>query len=227
LTIEFIYGKLKSGYKCGQNGNDIEIYCCYLLRRFKMARSTGTSISKSAAGNVALPPNTQVSVRRMPGDHNIGQCDLSRIRGIHWGYISGGVQVSFFNTPSVYGYVTCTDIVEGRVAHTGDHMGGCPHEIKVCILKKDNFAIYDCLKAMAGVRPPVSRAKPLTGNSCKVDADAVLQANGPMRETVLIDELVKIGHGRDNAKRVLKVLSKAGVRTCTKDPADGRFNFWS
>jgi hypothetical protein len=168
-------------------------------------------------------PHTPVFVRRSPSDYRIGTCEFSKIKDFRWDRVSGGIQLSLFDMPFVYAYVWCTDIV-GEIAHTGNHGNGCPHRIKVCILKQDNPDIYSCLAKFAGERPMVSRAKPETGNHCKVDILDKLQGGLVMRETDLTDYLVKIGHGRNNVKFVLKKLFNDKKLRRRKDPQDRRFN---
>jgi hypothetical protein len=129
--------------------------------------------------------------------------------------------------PFIYGYIMCTDITEGEIAHSGSH-GPCPHSIKICLLKRDNPHIYDYLKSLAGERPSVDRAKPITGNFCKIDIMDILEKEGAMRETDLTEKLVnEIGHGQNNVKFVLKKLAKRGDLICGKDSKDRRYNVYS
>jgi hypothetical protein len=58
---------------------------------------------------------------------------------------SGGV-----NAPAprafLHGYIFCTSITEGEVAHRCRH-GQSPHQIKICMVKKDNPDTFDKLLA--------------------------------------------------------------------------------
>jgi hypothetical protein len=98
-----------------------------------------------------------VNVRRQPADYHIAKYDLELVSGLHWDDTSGGVhRISGFF--SIYGYVPCNGMIEGELPHnSNDH---CPHDIKVCILKKDNNAkTYKQLVEMVGPNPNVGRAK--------------------------------------------------------------------
>ena len=53
----------------------------------------------------------------------------------------------------MHAYVSCSGMVDGHLAHSGMH-GECPHEIKVCIVKKDNPpAVFRELLGIAGPKP--------------------------------------------------------------------------
>lgn len=93
-----------------------------------------------------------VWVRRQWNDYRKAKYKLSDIEGIHWDWISGGVQVPS-PQPFIHGYVSCDGAIEGEVAHSGCH-GPCPHYIKVCITKKDNKNIFPKLLEKAGPKPP-------------------------------------------------------------------------
>jgi len=47
----------------------------------------------------------------------------------------------------IHGYVFCDDMVAGELAHSCRHGNG-PHRIKVCVVKKDNAAVFDRILAM-------------------------------------------------------------------------------
>ncbi len=85
----------------------------------------------------AYQASEKVYIRRHWNDHKIGAVPLESLSGLHWGTISGGVQK---RAPRafIYGHISCTN-VEGEIGHSGIH-GPCPHEIKVCLVKKDNEA---------------------------------------------------------------------------------------
>jgi len=75
------------------------------------------------------------NVRRQPSDYRISEVALELIRGPHWDIVSGGVH-AIAAQPLIYGYVFYTDI-RGEIAHSRTH-GPRPHNIKVCLTKKDN-----------------------------------------------------------------------------------------
>jgi len=76
-----------------------------------------------------------VNIRRQWNDWRVAKVELSKISGLHWDFISGGVGVPA-PRPFVHGYVQCTDVI-GNIPHSCIH-GTAPHTMKVCIVKKDN-----------------------------------------------------------------------------------------
>ena len=101
-----------------------------------------------------------IVVRRQPNNHMTAVYLLSSFEDPHWDTVSGGVKTTMFNQPFIYGYVLCTEAIEGAVAHSGEHgienHGPCPHRIKVCALKKDNKNLYSKLLEIVGPRPEQS-----------------------------------------------------------------------
>ena len=92
-----------------------------------------------------------VRVRRDWNDHRIGTVKWSDLRGPRWDSISGGEQNST-PQPFIHGYVWC-DIVQGDIAHSCAHGPG-PHNIKVCLVKKDNSReVWNRLSAIVGPKP--------------------------------------------------------------------------
>jgi hypothetical protein len=98
------------------------------------------------------PKGSLVRVRRQWNDWRQATYRLEDIQRVHWSDSSGGVMApapQFF----LHGYVSCADALDGEVAHGGGH-GGCPHLIKVCIIKKDNGpATFRMLAEQAGPKP--------------------------------------------------------------------------
>ena len=76
-----------------------------------------------------------VVVRRQWNDWQKGKVPFEKLDGFRWSRLSGGTQIPA-PQPFIQGYAVCTDI-EGEIAHSGLH-GKCPHNIKVCAVKKDN-----------------------------------------------------------------------------------------
>ena len=93
-----------------------------------------------------------VKVRRQWNDSGrIGTVRRTDISGVHWDNMSGGVYApapQYF----LHAYIWCDVIVEGEIAHSCSHGIG-PHNIKVCITKKDNVKIFPDLAAEAGPKP--------------------------------------------------------------------------
>ncbi len=86
--------------------------------------------------NAPLGPETRVVIRRHWNDYRKGVVLFRCIKGLHWSHYSGGICAS---SPylMMMGYIWCTDIISGEVAHSCCH-GPAPHWIKVTIVQKDN-----------------------------------------------------------------------------------------
>ncbi len=85
-----------------------------------------------------------VWVRRQWNDWRHGKVKFSDLWNLHWSDVSGGINIS---SPRSFlcGYIWCTAITEGEVAHSCRH-GEAPHQIKVCITKTDNPKNYKYLE---------------------------------------------------------------------------------
>lgn len=95
--------------------------------------------------------NAPVRVRRDWNDHRIGTVKWSDLRDPRWDNVSGGEQ-NHAPQPFIHGYVWC-DIVQGDIAYSCAHGPG-PHNIKVCLVKKDNSReIWGRLSAIVGPKP--------------------------------------------------------------------------
>ena len=94
-----------------------------------------------------------VFIKRQWSDWRIGMVELSKIQGLRWSYMSGGVHASH-HQPFVYGYVQCTDVI-GDIAHSCVHGEG-PHSIKVCIVKKGNEKLWRRIISIVGPKPKVA-----------------------------------------------------------------------
>lgn len=94
-----------------------------------------------------------VTVRRQWNSWRRGGVALAKLSGLHWGTISGGVG-SRAPQPFVFGYVACSEI-DGKIDHSCAHGEG-PHNIKVCLVKRDNQTIWNKVLALAGPKPEKS-----------------------------------------------------------------------
>ena len=92
-----------------------------------------------------------VTVRRHPQDWQTAQYELSKIRGLRWDSVTGGVQ-RVTPYPMVMGYVWCDGVVSGELAHSCSHRPG-PHEIKVCVIKKYNKEHWKRILERVGPKP--------------------------------------------------------------------------
>jgi len=95
--------------------------------------------------------DTLVRVRRDWNDHRVATVTWSDLRDPRWDDVSGGEQ-NHTSQPFIYGYVWC-DQVQGDIAHSCIH-GPPPHNIKVCLVKKDNSKqVWNRLQDLAGPKP--------------------------------------------------------------------------
>jgi hypothetical protein len=88
-----------------------------------------------------------VWVRRQYNDCRHAAYRLSDVWDLHWDNKSGGVQARA-NRYYLHGYVLCTAMIEGEIAHSCRH-GRPPHQIKVCITKVGNEKVFPQLLALA------------------------------------------------------------------------------
>ena len=100
-----------------------------------------------------------VVVRREPKGRE-GRVRLDDIRDLHWDIITGGRQ-ALLPDFWLFGYVLCTEVQADDFGHSGIH-GPCPHNIKICINKKDNPKFYNLLAEEAGEKPESLKRKPLS-----------------------------------------------------------------
>jgi hypothetical protein len=92
-----------------------------------------------------------INVRRQPTDWRIAQYDRRQVSGLHWSNVSGGVNATL-TRQFVHGYVNCDAMISGELAHSCSH-GPPPHQILVCVLKKDNKVIWPEIEREVGPRP--------------------------------------------------------------------------
>ncbi len=95
--------------------------------------------------------STPVRVRRDWDDNRIGAVRWSDLRGPRWDTVSGGEQ-NRTPQPFIHAFVWC-DLVEGDIAHSCIH-GPPPHDIKVCLVRKDNSSdVWSRLSEIVGPKP--------------------------------------------------------------------------
>jgi hypothetical protein len=93
-------------------------------------------------------PETLVSVRRQWNDYRTATVRLDHLRHFHWREESGGVRARS-PRPFLHARMWCDAIVAGELAHSCAHGEG-PHEILVCIVKKDNLkSVFSQLERLA------------------------------------------------------------------------------
>jgi hypothetical protein len=90
-----------------------------------------------------VTPESKVRIRRQYNDWKIGTVPLAVVRDPQFSRISGGGGHRS-PRPMLYVKVYC-DQVEGAIGHNCEH-GPPPHDIRVCVTKKDNEKrVYDYL----------------------------------------------------------------------------------
>jgi hypothetical protein len=86
----------------------------------------------------------KLKVRRQWNDWRIIEVPVSELRDFHYLESSGGVGARS-PRPMLYARMLCTSIPEGSdFPHSCQH-GPPPHEILVCICKKDNPHLFEAL----------------------------------------------------------------------------------
>jgi hypothetical protein len=106
-----------------------------------------------------ISDETVIVVRRQWNDRaRMATVRWAAVSGLRWDSVSGGVQAPA-PQPFVHGYIWCDDVLAGELAHSCRH-GPPPHEIKVCLTKKDNSAVWEAIARVVGPRPArVGRTK--------------------------------------------------------------------
>ena len=95
--------------------------------------------------------NSPVRIRRDWNDRRLGTVRWSDLRDPRWDSISGGEQ-NPTPQPFIHGYVWC-DRIHGDIAHSCAHGRG-PHNIKVCLVKKDNSReVWRRVSSIVGPKP--------------------------------------------------------------------------
>ena len=98
------------------------------------------------ARTIAADDAPTVWVRRQWDDYRKAAYRLADLSGFHKSDVSGGIGKAA-NRPYWHAYVYCDAMIEGELAHSCQHGKG-PHRIKVCLVKKDNAAVWsDVLQA--------------------------------------------------------------------------------
>ena len=116
-----------------------------------MAGAHPLQTGKRGAG-ARITGRTAVRIRRDWNDRRIGTARWSALANPRWDNVSGGTQVRT-PQPFVHAYVWCNK-VKGDIAHSCIHGPG-PHNIKVCIVKKDNSKeVWNHLMKIVGSKPP-------------------------------------------------------------------------
>ena len=104
-------------------------------------------VSMIKGADMSTSMQTTVVVRRQWNAWKKGKVAIDRMWGFHWRSTSGGVGARS-PRPMLYAKISCDSLLDGEIDHSGIH-GPCPHEILVCIVKKDNPKIFDALASRA------------------------------------------------------------------------------
>jgi hypothetical protein len=98
-------------------------------------------------------PSATVTVRRQWNGHDTLVVPVSQLRDFHWRDLGGGCGQ---RAPRqfLHARMLCTSIPDGSYFPHSCRHGPPPHEILVCIVKKDNTKpLYDALTDLVGRRP--------------------------------------------------------------------------
>jgi hypothetical protein len=97
-------------------------------------------VTKILSAKARLDDLTIVTVRRQWNDWKTGTVRFNKLRDFHRRSVSGGVQ-SPSPRPMLYARMFCDSLLSGEIGHSCAHGQG-PHDILVCIVKKDNAKIF-------------------------------------------------------------------------------------
>lgn len=94
----------------------------------------------------------KIFIRRQWSDWRVAEVELDKLQNLHWDTVSGGVYASI-PQPFVHGYIWCDEIKDEDFPHSCVHGQG-PHQIKVCIIKKDNSSdVFNEILKIVGPKP--------------------------------------------------------------------------
>jgi hypothetical protein len=92
-----------------------------------------------------------INVRRQWSDWRMATYRRTDVSDLHWRVVGGGVN-ALLPAPFVHGRVLCDAMISGELAHSCSH-GPPPHDILVCVLKKDNLKLWPEIEREIGPRP--------------------------------------------------------------------------
>jgi hypothetical protein len=102
--------------------------------------------------------------RRKPNDWRQAAYRLSDVSGLHSDDFSGGSGLS--RASNLYGYVRCDLLQDGDRLHPCRE-SDATHQIKICIVRKDNADVFDWLWEQCAPAEP-ARAEPPSAPRLKV-----------------------------------------------------------
>lgn len=147
-----------------------------------------------------------VTIVRQKGDYRKDTVKCRDIRNLRWSKVSGG-QRTHTGTYDLYGDVYCTYVP--NIPHTGNHRGligkGCPHNIKVCILKKDNPNVYEELAKRAGEKPKESWRD---GVNVSEEVRNIVSKKPGILATEVAEILEGKGIDKDRTRNAIRYLKK-------------------
>lgn len=142
-----------------------------------------------------------VIIVRHKGGYNKVTVKCKDISNLRWDTVSGGQHIPT-GTYDLYGTVTCTK-AKG-IDHSGIH-GKCPHEIKVCILKKDNPKVYKILAKRAGEKPKESWRD---GKNVSDEVRKIVRDNPGITAVEVANILEKRGIDKERTRNAIHRLKK-------------------
>jgi hypothetical protein len=94
----------------------------------------------------AISSDTVICVQGKWDDWKTAEVRLRNLQDVHWSQPTGAPR------PLAHGYILCSDIIIGEVAHACDG-GALPHRLRVCVLKRHSApTIYAEIARRADVR---------------------------------------------------------------------------
>lgn len=152
-----------------------------------------------------------IVVTRHKIDHKVGRVKFENLGGFRWDTTSGGANV-YAGTIGLYAYMTCTDLEDGEIGHSGIH-GKCPHDIKVYIPKGPNKKYYRFLAEEAGPKPENPNKKAL-GTTERVRK--IVEEKPGITAVEVADILEKDGVRRKTVKNSIRYLKRIETKNKTK-----------
>jgi hypothetical protein len=158
-----------------------------------------------------IPDGELIVVSRHKIDHKKASVKIENLRDFRWDTTSGGAKV-YTGTIGLYADMTCTDLEDGKIGHSGIH-GKCPHNIKVYIPKQQNKKYYSLLAEKAGDRPE-NPNKNAFGTADRIRD--IVSENPGITTVEVANMLKKDGVKKETVQNSVRRLKTANFKTKSK-----------
>ncbi len=162
--------------------------------------------------------NNTVIICRRPGDYEGGLYDASKIKNIHWGRCSGGVN-RLQNGWSLYGYIPYED-AEELVACSGRHNFGY-NDAKICVVASTNAdrPAYYRLVEMADERAGcgIAGGCPKGAPSATKRIRQIVAEKGEVSRGELKSLMLEEGYSKGVIPKAIKLLYQQNVLSLDGD----------